>query len=138
MASAQDLDFGKIGITDAGDFVPGTTVASYLDAFTYDSQYWVSLENNNSTTPSTSSNKWKRIVDGKTAATAAASANTAAALANEKAELADQKASLADDAAETANEAAEAALAAVVVAELPEIALESAVRAIVSDYTPSN
>ena len=148
MASGTDLDFGKIGITDKGDFVVGTTVCEYLDGVTYDNQYWISLENNNSTTPSTSSNKWHRALDGKTSATAANNAatlaNTKAGLANDAAELANTKAGLADTAAsgadtaaQAANEAAEAALAAVVTAELPAVALESAVRAIVSDYTPS-
>ena len=141
MASGTDLDFGKIGITDKGDFVVGTTVCEYLDGVTYDNQYWISLENNNSTTPSTSSNKWHRALNGKSADqaataanTAAASANDAATLADQKAGLADTKAGLADQAATAANEAADAALAAVVTAELPAVALESAVRAIVSGY----
>ena len=141
MASGTDLDFGKIGITDKGDFVVGTTVCEYLDGVTYDNQYWISLENNNSTTPSTSSNKWHRALNGKpadqaaTAANEAAeAANDAATLANQKAGLADTKAGLADQAATSANEAAEAALSAVVTAELPAVALESNVRAIVSGY----
>jgi hypothetical protein len=136
-----EYDYGKIGITDKGDFVPGTTVCEELDGVTYDNQYWISLDNNNSTTPSTSSNKWHRALDGKTSASAATNAalqaNTAAEFANTKAGLANTKAGLADQAATAANEAAEAALAAVVTAELPAVALESNVRAIVSGYTPS-
>ena len=136
-----ELDYGKIGITDKGDFVPGTTVCEELDGVTYDNQYWISLDNDNSTTPSTESQKWHRALDGKTAVAAAISAaalaNEKAALANEKAGLADTKAGLADAAAQAANEAADAALAAVVTAELPEFALESDVRAIVTGYTPS-
>ena len=143
-----DLDFGKIGITDKGDFTPGTTTCEYLDGVTYDNQYWISLEDNNSTTPSTSNNKWHRAIDGKTSATAANNAaslaNTKAELANTKAELADTKAALAEekagdaaDAAQAANEAAEAALAAVATAELPAVAVESNIRNIVRNYTPS-
>lgn len=139
-----EFDYGKIGITDKGDFVPGTTVCEELDGVTYDNQYWISLDNNNSTTPSTNSNKWHRALNGKpadqaaTAANNAASAaNTAAGAANDAATLAETKAGLADTAAQEAHEAAEAAAAAVVVADLPAVATETAIRNIVRNYTPS-
>ena len=51
---------------------------------------------------------------------------------------ANEAAESANDAAQAANEAAEAAAAAVVVAELPTVATESNVRAIVSGYSPSS
>lgn len=139
-----ELDYGKIGITDKGDFVPGTTVCEELDGVTYDNQYWISLDNNNSTTPSTSSNKWHRALNGKVATQAAADADAAAADARSSATLASNKAGEANtaaqganSAAQAANEAAEAALAAVVTAELPAVATETNIRNIVKNYTPS-
>lgn len=140
-----EYDYGKIGITDKGDFVPGTTVCEELDAVTYDNQYWISLDNNNSTTPSTSSNKWHRALNGKVATDAATAADAAAASANDAASFAQTKAGEAhtatqgaDAAAQAANEAAQAALDAVVTAELPAVATESAIRNIVRNYTPAN
>lgn len=56
----------------------------------------------------------------------------------EAASDANEAAGNANDAAQAANEAAEAAAAAVVVAELPTVATESNVRAIVSGYSPSS
>ena len=143
-----DLDFGKIGYTDRGAWSSSYNSGNgyeYLDAVTHDSNYWISLDNDNTQTPSDSASKWRKALDGKTATQAAATANTAATNANTKADLANDaatlantKAGLADSAAQAANEAAEAAAAAVVVAELPEVATETAVRNIVRNYTPTN
>lgn len=138
-----DLDLGRIGMTDKGDFVQGT-IYDFLDGVAYDNQYWISKVSSNNTTPATDNPKWHRSLNGKPADNAAALANEKAALASEKAALANEKATLAGDkaaeaqqAAQTANEAAEAALAAVVVAELPAVATETAVRNIVRNWTPS-
>lgn len=140
----SDLDFGKIGYTDRGDWSASYNSGNgyeYLDGVTHDDCYWISKENNNTDTPSTSSTKWHRGLNGKVAAQAAAAATTAAGNANDAATLANTKAGAANDAADaatsaarSANEAAEAALAAVVTAELPAVATESNVRAIVSGY----
>lgn len=133
----NDLDFGKIGYTDRGDWSASYNSGDgyeYLDGVTYDDCYWISLDNDNTQTPSDSATKWHKALSGKAATQAATAANTAAGNANDAATLANQKAELANTAAQSANEAAEAAAAAVVVAELAPVATESNVRAIVSDY----
>ena len=143
----SDLDFGKIGITDQGSWSASYNSGNgyeILDAVTYDDCFWISKESGNKQTPSDSASKWHKALNGKPAAQAAAAATSAAGDASDAATLANTKAGLANTAAEsatsaaqTANEAAEAALAAVVVAELPEVATETAIRNIVRNYTPS-
>lgn len=142
-----DLDFGKIGYTDRGDWSASYNSGQgyeYLDGVAHDDCYWISLENNNTDTPSTSSAKWHRALNGKVATQAAADADAAAAdarsaanLASDKAGQANTAAQGANNAAQVANEAAQAALDAVVTAELPAVATESNVRNIVKNYTPS-
>ena len=114
-----DLDFGKIGCTDRGDWSASYNSGQgyeYLDGVTKDNCYWISLDNQNTETPSDSATKWHKALNGK-----ADQANTAAQGAN--------------SAAQAANEAAQAALDAVVTAELPAVATESNVRNIVKNYT---
>lgn len=142
-----DMDFGKIGYTDRGNWSASYNSGNgyeYLDAVTYDNCYWISLDNNNTQTPSSNADKWHKAFDGTIANTAAQNANSAASSANSAATLAENKAGLANTAAQsangaaqTANEAADAAMAAVVTAELPEVATETAIRNIVRNYTPT-
>ena len=135
-----DLDFGKIGLTDAGDWDANTTFG-ILDGVSDENSYWESLQNNNKAhKPSLSPLWWRKIINGDAigdAATQAAAAQQAASDASDAATLANQKAAAANSAAQSANEAAEAAMAAVVTAELPAVAVETNVRNIVRNYTPS-
>lgn len=142
-----DLDFGKIGYTDRGDWSASYNSGNgyeYLDGVQYGNCYWISKENENTQTPSASATKWHKALDGTVANTAAdnadaaaASANSAASFASNKAEQAITATQNANAAAQTANEAAAAASAAVVVAELPEVSTETAIRNIVRNYTQS-
>lgn len=142
-----DLDFGKIGYTDRGDWSASYNSGNgyeYLDGVTHGNCYWISLDNQNTETPSDSATKWHKALNGKVATDAAAAADAAAADARSTASLASDKASQANtaaqganSAAQAANEAAQAALDAVVTAELPAVATESNVRNIVKNYTPS-
>ena len=142
-----DLDFGKIGYTDKGDWSASHNSDNgyeYLDGVTKDNCYWISLDNQNTETPSDSATKWHKALNGKVATQAAADADAAAAdarsaatLAIDKAGQANTAAQGANSAAQAANEAAQAALDAVVTAELPAVATESNVRNIVKNYTPS-
>lgn len=141
-----DLDFGKIGYTDRGDWSAsynGGQGYEYLDGVTHGNCYWISLDNQNTETPSDSAAKWHKALNGKVATDAATAADAAAASANDAASFAQTKAAeantakqSADTAAQAANEAAQAALDAVVTAELPAVATESAIRNIVRNYTP--
>jgi hypothetical protein len=142
-----DLDFGRIGFTDKGDWVSNYNNGNgyeYLDGVTYANCYWISLDNNNTQTPSNSATKWHKAFDGTIANTAAdnadaatADAISAATLAETKAGQANTAAQSANSAAQAANEAAQAALDAVVTAELPAVATESNVRNIVKNWMPS-
>ena len=143
----NDLDFGKIGYTDRGDWSAsynGGHGYEYLDGVTHGNCYWISLDSQNTETPSDSATKWHKALNGKSATDAATAADAAAASANDAASFAQSKAVEANTAIEAteaatqaANEAAQAALAAVVTAELPAVATESAIRNIVRNYTPS-
>lgn len=53
----SDIVFGKVGMTDKGDYTPGTTY-NYLEAVAYNDGYWISKENGNTTAPSASNEKW--------------------------------------------------------------------------------
>lgn len=142
-----DLDFGKIGCTDRGDWSASYNSGNgyeYLDGVTHGNCYWISLDNNNTQIPSNSATRWHKAFDGTIANTAAdnadaaaADARSAATLAGDKASQANTAAQGANSAAQAANEAAHAALDAVVTAELPAVATESNVRNIVKNYTPS-
>lgn len=108
---------GKVGITPQGDWSStynGGNGYDLLDEVHHDHDAWVSKVANNTAEPGTDATKWFRSTDGGAYVYG-----------------------LYEDCQEairSANEAAEAALAAVVVAELPAVALESNVRAIVSGY----
>jgi hypothetical protein len=143
-----DLDFGKIGYTDRGDWSASYNSGQgyeYLDGVTHGNCYWISLDNQNTETPSDSAAKWHKALNGKVATDAATAADAAAASANDAASFAQSKAVEAntaihatEEATQAANEAAQAALDAVVTAELPAVATESAIRNIVRNYTPVN
>lgn len=107
---AVELDFGKLGFTPRGIWTGSYNDGEgyeILDAVSHNHDTWISKEDDNTDEPTANSSKWFRATDSGAAAY---------------------------EAAKAASEATEAALAAVAAAELPAVALESDVRAIVTGY----